>query len=790
MNYRAHIMSSLERRTMAVTATAVALVASLGGHAAAAQELAQGTPSGPGTTEAASSTALDEVVVTARRREERLKDVPISAIALSGQSVAERNIVAMEELSRFTPNFRQTNGIVSPYRVLRGVSSGSNFSFDQAVGAFSDGLYVGRAQLGRMPFFDIERVEVLRGPQVILFGNSTTGGAISTTTRRPGSELAADLRATYEFENHETVLEGGVTLPLSDTFSVRLAGFSQVMTRGWVKSNFGGATRYGPNPNIQGGRVTAVYTPTDNLEVTLRYERNDIHIAGGTQQVVLNRLNNPLVAESSFDGVRVVGSPPPFGVSDQTGVRDDDIKMNPELWLGIISYQLGDFTLTSQTGYINFNFSQAVESDWTPASVAQINQGESYKQFSQEFRVSGEIGSALNIQAGAYYQRDVKDGFRRFDFNPRAAGTPLPAFGVRVATHQISKSYSGFVDAIYKVTPRLRLGLGARYTWVDRIADQSNHAVDVGTGALNPVFENTFIAPGRSVFSAIGGTAHDYLDIEDSEHHFQPQVLVQYDITPEVMGYAKFVRGAKSGGYDWSYQGASPRGGVFLPEKANAYEAGIKGSFLDRSLSIDVQLYRTDFKDLQVSAFDGVSTQIVRNAAAQRSQGVEIEANWRPVPELTLSASGAYLDAKYREYPGGACNFVQRAATPAGTVCVSDLSGTSPPFLSKWSGNLSAQYEAPVAGFLVTSRLELSYRSSYNGSTNNDPAGVQDGFATVDGRVQLSREDADWTIAVFGKNLTDKRVMEFFLDAPLITGVSSAVINRGRQVGVQVSKNF
>ncbi|MCH4269686.1 MAG: TonB-dependent receptor [Brevundimonas sp.] len=777
--FRRHLASHASSAVLGLLAASIAQTA-----------LAQSVAPEPVAQDQTSATALDEVVVTARRREERLKDVPISAVAISGEQIANRNIVALDDLGAYTPNFKQTPAIISPYRVLRGVSSGSNFSFDQAVGAFTDGLYIGRAQLGRLPFYDIDRVEVLRGPQVILFGNSTTGGALSTTTRKPGFDFAGDFRASYEFANEETIVEGGVTLPFSQQFAVRVAGFSQVMKQGWVKGTFDGVSRDGAEPDTQAIRVTALWQPNDKLSATLRYERADINVYGGIQEVVLNRLNNPLVAEANFDRRRTVGSPAPFGVDRATGVPDDYIHLDPQIWLGTIDYQLGDFTLTSQTGYLDFDFAQGVESDWVPAAVAQIVQGENYRQFSQEFRISGEVGGFLDLQAGAYYQKDNKYGFRRFQFNPPAAGSPLPPIGLRVTSDQDSESWSAFADLIFKVTDRLRVGVGARYTETERTTDQTNHAVVAGTGVLAPIFETTYIAPGRSIFSALGGTPHDYLGIEDSESHLQPQVLVQYDLAPNVMGYVKYVKGAKAGGYDWSYQGATPRGGVFLPEQAESYEGGVKGTFLNRSLSLDLQVFRTDFTDLQVSAYDGVSSQIVRNAAAQRSQGVELEGSWRPLPALTLNFNGAYLDSKYLEFPGGTCNVPQRLATPAGVVCTQDLSGTTPPFLSKWSGNFAIQYAGTAGDFEVTPRLEIGYRSSYNASTNNDPAGMQSGYTTIDGRIQLTKVGAPWTVAVFGKNLTDELHMEFFLDAPLLTGVHSATSNRGRQIGVQVSAKF
>lgn len=780
------------RRRLLMSSAFVALALAGTASVAQAQDAAQEAPQEPETSANNSATAIDDIVVTARRREENLRDVPISAQALSAETIANKNIVALEELSAYTPNFRQTSAIISPYRAMRGVSSGSNFSFDQAVGAFTDGVYVGRAQYGRLPFYDIERVEVLRGPQVILFGNSTTAGAISSTTRKPGDTFEGYARGSYEAFNQETILEGGVTVPMGDKFSVRVAGFSQVLAEGWVQSNFNGAHTQDPRFDTQSLRVTAVYRPTDDLKATLRWERSDIQVDGGLQQAVLNRLNNPLVGEINFDNHRTVGSGAPLGVNDQNGVPNDFIRLTPEILVGTVEYNVGDFTLTSVTGYTDFDYRQSVESDWIAAPFANIVQHESYQQFSQEFRLAGDIGSFINFQAGAYYQKDTKEGDLRFDFNFPAIGLALPAFGFNAGGTFESESWSAFTDVTFNLSDRLRLGVGARYTEADRINNQYNHASVIGTGARYPFIENTVLPSGRTIMATAGaGTAHDYLDIRDSESHFQPQVLVQYDITPDVMGYVKYVEGAKAGGYDWSYRGADPRGGIFLPETAKSYEVGVKGIFFNRSLSVELQGYRTEFSDLQVSAFDGVGSLVVRNAASQVSQGVELETTWRATPELTINFSGAYLDAVYEGFPSGSCNFISRSATPAGTTCVQNYSGTRPAFQSEWSSNFGFAYEGALTdGFYLTPRLDFNYRSSYNASTNNDPAALQSGYVTVDARLELTRDGAPWTVAVFGKNITDEHYMEFFLDAPAINGLSSAVINRGRQVGLQVSSKF
>ena len=464
--------------------------------------------------------------------------------------------------------------------------------------------------------------------------------------------------------------------------------------------------------------------------------------------------------------------------------------VDPELALANIEYRFGNFTLTSTTSYATFHFSQQLESDWTELPVANIFQSEYYRQFGQELRLAGNFGDRIDFQAGAYYQKDRKDHFRPVDINPPAAGTPLPPLGITVGMKGLSESWSVFADATFHLTSKLRLGLGARYSEYDRTTDQYNHATVVGTHERYPAMETTFVSPGVSIYSLVGGFAHDYYGIEDSESHFQPQVLLQYAFDDSVMAYAKYVKGAKAGGYDSSYQGDNPRGGIFLPEEATSYELGLKGVFLDRTVNASVSVFRTDFDNLQVSVFDGRAANIVGNAASQRSQGVEFEATWLPAPGWTVNANGAYLDSKFIEYKGAGCNYVQRAATPAGVRCLSDLSGTRNPYQPEWSGTLSVAYEAEVGSYTLTPKLDLSYKSEYQTSSALDPAGLVPAFTLVDARVEWTQPGAPWSVALFGKNLTDERYMEFFLDALLLPGVSGASMNRGRQLGVQVSAKF
>jgi outer membrane receptor protein involved in Fe transport len=772
-----------------------------GPTAASAQDVGEENPSADAVQSAqaegefddraeSSSGGFDDIVVTARRRAENLRDVPISIVAVSGDIVADRNIVQQQDLAVYIPNFRQNNGSVSVFRFIRGAGSGSNRSFDQAVGSFFDGVYAGRGELARLPFYDLERVEVLRGPQVILFGNSTTAGAVNVTTKKPGSTFGVEASGAYEFENQELLLQGAVNVPVTDRFAIRVAGLSQTLDRGDMHTITPTGTRRDTRYSNQSIRVTAQIEPVNDVTLTLKYEKNWLNVYGSTLQAISNALNNPAITETKFDRVRFVANPAPFGFRNNDGVPEDFTRLNPEVFYANADISLGDLSLTSTTAWLGYDFAQSTDGDLTQRAIFNFAQEERYRQFSQELRASVDVG-AIDIQVGGYYQNDHVFAAAYTDTNLAANGLPVPAFARRNEIDQHNDTWSVFADTTLRLSPRFRIGIGARYLETKRTVDQIYRAANVGTWEFNPAAENLFVAPLRSnLFQFAFGAPHEFRDVRISEKHFMPQALVQYDVTDDIMMFAKVVKGAKSGGYDWLYAGTVAEGGIFRPEKAVSYEIGLKALLFDRTVSLDLAAYRTDFTNLQVSIFNGSTNFVVGNAAESRSQGVELEASWRITPNLTLSTVAAYLDSKYLSFPGAGCYFEQRATTPAGQVCVQDLSGAETPYSSKWSGSAGLEYVQPVGSLEVIARVDANFRSTFNPSLNNDPLVQQKGFTLLDARLAISPETGPWTLALFGKNLTNKLYTDQTSDTPIMTGSRFATINRGRQIGVQVGFKF
>ena len=749
--------------------------------------IAQTSPGSPETQDQEEAYRLNRVVVSARKKEELLKDVPISLTAVSAEAIENKNLVQLEDFVLYVPNFRQTNGSIGPFKYVRGTGSGSNTSFEQAVGTFIDNVYVGRGQQARLPLFDVERVEFLKGPQVLVYGNSTTAGAIAATTRKPGKEFEGNFSTAYEFNNEELILRGGVTVPFNDRFRVRLSAFSQDLDKGWLTSVNNGQRQKDPRFDNFAYRIIAVAELTDNLTGTFKYEDADLGMRGNTLQSISNLLNNPALVESEFDEIRFVGQPAPLGIPE------DSVDMSPTTAQAEFVYARDSFTFTSLTAFSEYDLQQVTEGDLSPLPIFGFASEEKYEQFSQEFRLYGDLTEQVGFTIGAYYQDDDLLAIGRTDTNLVALGTPVPAFARRNYLDQETESLSFFFDLSYEITPRLSVSAGARYTEIEKNADQGARSADIVTGTLNPLAENIVLPsppfpPGATLYALAFGTPHDFVGIQTSEDHFMPQVLIQYDLTPEVMGFAKYVEGAKAGGVDWLYAGNDPQEAQFLPEEARSFEAGFKSRLFNDRLALDATAFYTEFENLQVSIFNGSTNFVVGNAAEAESKGVEVESAWAVNEMLTLNAAVGYLDSKYTSFPGAGCYYEQRAT--GGPSCTQDLTGEETPYSSKWTGTIGAQLQKSVGGFLVSGRADANFRSDYNPSTNNDPAVDQDGLTIWDLRLSVEPQDGNWSIAVFGKNVGDELYTDQTSDTPLITGSRFATVSRTSQYGIQLGVEF
>ena len=708
---------------------------------------------------------MNQVVVSARKREERAIDVPISLVVADGATIAKKNILKMEDLTPYIPNFRQTNGATGTFRSIRGGGSpGSNFSFEQSTGLFFDNISYGRNVHSYVPFFDVQRVEILRGPQVVTFGNSTTSGAVSVTTREPGDSFDANFDSSYEFENEELLVRGGVDIPISSTFGLRLSGFAQSLDTGWVDQIRPTATSHGPRYSNYAGRLVAMFRPNDGFTAKFKYEHDEIRTNGSSMQAVANPANDPNIVEAIIDDRTFANQPAPYNVGD------DFIDMSHDTVLLELRKGLGDHFLVSSSAYTQYDYSQQLDADVGPNPISETGPGDSYEQFSQEIRFAGPLGNNLDYTAGLFYQHEKQEP--RFLFNNRLI------FGRLAGLNTEAEQWSVFASAAWKATPTLTVDIGARYSDIQRESDQ----FVFGTIPLT-----TTPLPTSPI------SPHDLQDIQTPDSFFMPQIVLSYQPNRDFNLFAKIVKGNKAGGVDSQYAApgnvANNASATFKSETAKSYEVGFKSFLLGGDMSFDVAVFRTDYEDLQVNSFNLVTNSFeVRNAGTSVSQGVELDTTWTPVSAMRLNFSVAYLDAHYDSFPQASCTPEQAAVVPA--PCFNDLSDEPTPFNSKWTGTLGVEYRFRVGTFSMTPRVDVSFRSDYNPTTNNDPLLDQDGFTLIDARLDFAPASERYRFGLFGKNLSDEVYTEFVGGAPFLTGVRLGDTGRGRQIGIQASVDF
>ena len=580
-------------------------------------------------------------MVTAQKRSESLSDVPISIAAVSGEKVQAYGTANLEQLSASVPNLRITQTGIANRISIRGISSGDNKGFEQSAAMFVDGIYYGRDQLVRMPIVDVERIEVLRGPQPTLFGKNAIAGAISIINKTPGRDFGGSINASYEFNHKETQLTGVVNAPLGDMAGMRVVGYYRKQG-GYIYNT----TLNRDEPKAETAFVRGTFALGDGgpVRATLKLEYADFKILGQ--------------ARENFSPRGTYSASPFFGTVDtvldgrsQNGGFDSRNKIyNGTLNIDI---EVGTHTLGLTSGAVHYTAREVLDVDYTALQILDAtNQSESYDQMSQEIRLTSPDEGAFTYIVGGYFQTSKMSARDDVIFGDFMKTLPAPFTAFRVLGDsrsvrnfkQTSTLWSGFVQATFKVTEQLRITAGVRVNHEDKSGKRSL-VIEKGATNLFP------IANVRAVWGALRVFDHD-ISGKISESATTPMVNIQYDVTDALMLYASYARGAKAGGFDIRSNAVPPTGAfIFRPEKADSFEGGFK--YKSRNLQLAVSYYNTKYKDLQTLTFDGGIGFNVDNASAAKVQGVEAEARVGIGDHVQLSGSVAYLDFKYTDWKRG-----------------------------------------------------------------------------------------------------------------------------------------
>ena len=699
-----------------------------------------------GQVHAQEAVALDEIVVTAQKRSENLQDVPVSVTALTADQLKDQRVGDVLALSGLSPGLqiKTDDNAANPRIFIRGIGVNDfNPATASAVGVYVDGVYVASPLAQMAGFYDLQQVEVLRGPQGTLYGRNTTGGAINVTTKKPSSTPEGDLAVDYGRFNSLNV-QGGFGGPIADTLAFRIAGLYD-KSDGYTLNRLTG--NKGNDADRKAVRGALQWKPDDKLtvDVSASYSKS----SGGS----ILTYNRSLIAQTA-EAASTADPDPTFGYifckpayytsgqctnvagyantssnkykGDYRFEGKDIVKLFGAT--SAVSYDFGGVTLYSITGYQRAKRDDYEETDANPISIFDARYIAEQDTTSQELRLQSNGATALRWVAGVYAARDNLDNDSHYNVLevlrvPDPVNNPTgmdPANSIGVfgwPLHQKTTSYAAFGQVDYDLTPKLTLTGGLRWSQDKKTF---HYVSDVDYGLLT-----LFEYDNQKTFSSISG-----------------RVGLRYAISDDANVYATYNRGTKSGGF-FSGQTTDPADlGPYRDETVNAYEVGAKSEFLDRRLRVNVSAFYYDYKDLQVYTViqrNGLPVQLFTNASKARVYGGEAEIEARPMTGLSLTLGASLLNAEYKDFQS----------------LGDDYSGNTLPSAPKASLNGAARYEHPVGAGKLISQLDFTYRGKVYYDTANTERLSDKARAYVNGQLGWAFADGRYELGVWGKNLAD-----------------------------------
>jgi len=700
-------------RTCGITAALAAFVASV-----------------PVAAQQADGPTIEEIVVTAQKREQSLQDVPIAITAFGEGDLERLNAYRLSDLQYSTPNLTISPQNRSNLRVgLRGVSDFSrNPGYDNRVSVYVDGVYVGRSAASNQAALDIERVEVLRGPQGTLFGKNTVAGAINLTTSKPQGEFASfvELEAGNDSLYAVTGMLNGALV--EDKLFAK-AVINTTQRDGYVTNLFNGEDLNGLDDT--GGRLQLRWLG-EATEVNFAIESMKSDALFHGREAVPDPAA-PAIYEVNFD-VESLQEIDLFGAS---------VTVDHEFANG--------YTLTSISGYRDTEFQNQADEDYAPLDISSSAIGEQSDHFSQEFRLASPADERYDYVVGLYYFDQTNDSTT----SARGGALfPVPNSAVTVPATVDVNSWAVFFHGSYQLTDKLQLTGGLRYTYEEKEVD---FTITDTTG----LFTN--------------GSFQDDRDADD----LSPKIGLNYFLNDEVMFYGSYSKGFKSGGWNVDFLRTFEQI-AFDDEEVDSYEAGVKSTLGDGRLRLNAAVYRMEYTDFQVFQFVPLSTGgtilTLTNAGEVTSQGLELDANWALSNAFTLWANFGYTDAEFDSFKDGGGPGV-------------DYDDNKLPDAPETTYGLGIEGRFPVGpGGELVAQLDYSYRDDFFTNPNNEPVNEVDSYTLWNGRVGYESLDGTWSVYAWGRNLADSD--DEIYKSVAFLGINRAVYQEPRMYGVTFRYNF
>jgi outer membrane receptor protein involved in Fe transport len=821
---------------LAGTSIAALWLVGIGPVLAASPSASDAAPAAEAAAAGGEAKTLDAVVVTARKKSEPLQKVPGSVVAMDATQQRELGIDNLADVATHVPGLEQLDLAISSRLSLRGVNSGDNNAFEQSVGVYVDGLYRGRMNQQHIGLFDLQRIEVLKGPQVTLYGNSSVGGAISVITRKPSFTAGGEVHARYEFEYDEARIEAGFDVLVNERLALRISGKWRDQREGNSFNAYSGDTE--PTFAESAVRLGALWQPTDAWTVSLRHEQGRYDRDGHVFDVYkhVDGQGNPWPG-STFtgidDGELNVGNGDPFKY--QTSF----LKTDMDETLLEVEYETERFSVTSLTGHSRYDFQQSLDVDISPYTLVNVYQDERYRQFSQELRLAGSAGDRVDYLAGLYYQDDAFRNDYLSDFNlplllasafgvsPDVTGQLIDPFSRHILLDQDTRQWAVFGSVDWQVSERLAASAGFRWLAIDKdgrqavrsasidhvdgvgdlvdvrwlnpalaalllgnpdyLADPTHYVLVLGDGTtIDPVLVPQY-ALGYNIVSAGNGVLHEFDGLSRRERHPMFNASLAWQWSDDLLLYANWANGAKAGGFDFNYEKGDRAEVEYAPEKADVFEVGFKKDW--RNARLNLAVFYGRYSDLQVSVYDGGIGFVVGNAASSISKGIDVEFEWNLDEHWRTFGQVEYLDFRYDDFRTANCSTTERL-NGSGPIC--DWSGDRTPFVPELEGSLALEHAwQGASGWTLAQQLRWTYKGDHATASDNEIQTRQDAYSLFDYRAEFTPAGKAWSVALIGRNLTDERYNVFTSVIPLAPGGAFAnVRSKGREVALEWNLKF
>ena len=698
------------------------------------------------------SDAIGEIVVTAQKRSQSVQKIPVTVAALTGAALTQSGVKDLFQAVTLVPGVTFSrapdDGLALNFRGLG--TTARPQAFEQSVALFTDGVFMGKSRLYSQTIFDLDRIEFIKGTQSTLLGKNASVGAISIVDRQPGDHIAANGSAGYEASNGGYQLDAGVDLPVGEGSALRIAGHYNDLN-GWVHNDITG--QEGPEHKDFGLRLTGRFKASDILTITASYQLNDNKQIGSSTQ-----LTGPVPAGSGLEGVL-----------DYHSQQFTTLTSNGDTFHHITSHiasvkgelKLGDSTLVSQTAFVHYNLHFLDDLDFDPDQSANFKRDEKYDQLTQEFRLQSAAGLKLEYMFGLYFlyshwNSQELQAWATPSFPPPPSPISGQLFNGPFTNSFVQRqySYSGFAAGTYHFTETLRLNGGFRYTREEKRA----------------VYGRTNQAP-FTIWNTISNPPFDPTPLAHNASFFDGNASLQYDVTPQIMAYASYGHGSKSGGY---VETAS----IFVPppllvngkvpatlvaassaikdEFTDSYEIGLKSRLFDRRLLINIDVFDMELQNFQDTVFTGGPLGFITSNSPARSRGVEFQAGLQVTPKFRVSGGLTYADT----------TSVFQPIDYATAALVTDANGN--PIYKRYKNpiapniiyNIDLSYETEL-GHDLKGRLGVDVRHRDSVFGQRQELFPADQLTTLDLSAGIGKSNDRYGLSISARNVTNAIAADF-----------------------------